>query len=242
MRGARGIDLSLYLRAFPLLVRHPQIMLAPLLASVAQIVLFLVMPGGTGILAAANSGLAGLFAQLISSFGLAVAIIVADSAWRYNKAPFDDAWDQARRRGGDILISALGVSFVTYVAGLVGGIIPVVGTIGLILVATFFMTYALPAAAIGGIPGSASLQISIERARAAIVPTLLVMVAYIVVFDLGRSIFELTIAPVLVEHTRYASDAALSILNALVQAPFGAYVALVLAKTYDDISYGRRLR
>jgi hypothetical protein len=239
LRRYRGIDVSLYLRAFPLLARHPQIMLAPFLAGLANIVLATLMPGGTGFLAAANSGLAGLFSVLISSFGLGVAIIVADSVWRYGRAPFRDAWEQARRKGGDIIMSAFGVSFVIYMAGLVGSVVPVVGPIGLILVATYFMIYALPAASIGGVPGFASLQSSIDRARAAVLPSIIVTIAYIVVYDLGRSVFEMTVVPALIGRGPFTSELSFSVLDALVQAPFAAYVALVLAKTYDDVSYGR---
>jgi hypothetical protein len=239
VRRIRSIDLGLYLRAFPLLVRHPQIMLGPFLAGLAQIALTAVMPGGTGFLAAANSGLEGLFATLISSFGLAIAIIVADAAWRYRQAPFKDAWEQARHKGGDIVMAAFGVSFVIYMASLVGSIIPIVGPIGLMLVATYFMIYALPAASIGGIPGFGSLQASIDRARAAVLPSILVTLAYILVYDLGRAVFEETVVPALLGVGPFTSEVTFSILNAVVQAPFAAYVALVLAKTYDDVSYGR---
>ncbi len=214
-------------------------MLGPFLAGLAQIALTAVMPGGTGFLAAANSGLEGLFATLISSFGLAIAIIVADAAWRYRQAPFKDAWEQARHKGGDIVMAAFGVSFVIYMASLVGSIIPIVGPIGLMLVATYFMIYALPAASIGGIPGFGSLQASIDRARAAVLPSILVTLAYILVYDLGRAVFEETVVPALLGVGPFTSEVTFSILNAVVQAPFAAYVALVLAKTYDDVSYGR---
>ena len=214
-------------------------MLGPLAAGLANIILATIMPGGTGFLSAANSGLASLFSTLISSFGLAIAIIVADSAWRYRRVPFGDAWEQARHKGGDIIMAAFGVSFVIFMAGLVGSILPFVGTIGLILVATYFMIYALPAAAIGGIPGFGSLQASIDRARVAVLPSILVTLAYILVYYLGRSAFEETIGLALAGKGPFTSELAFSVLNAFVQAPFAAYVALVLAKTYDDVSYGR---
>jgi hypothetical protein len=238
LRGARGLDLGTYGRAFYLLARHPQIMLGPLIAAIAVILLSFVLPAGTGFVGAANSGLAGLFEQLLRSFGLAVAIIVADSAWRYGRAPFDDALNTSRRRGGDILMSALGVSFVTYVASLAGSIVPVFGSLALYAVATYFMIYALPAAAIGGIPGFASLQISLERARAYVAPTLLVTLLYLLAFGVQILLLPL-LTPVFEANPALASGHIPSLISAFIQAPVGAYVGLMLAKTYENVSYGR---
>jgi hypothetical protein len=239
LRGVRGLDLGSYARAFYLLARFPQVMLGPLLAAVLQVLLFTVMPEGTGFLAAANSGLAGLFAQLLNSFGLGVAIIVADSAWRYNRAPFDDAWDQARRRGGEIVMAAFGVGFITYVASLAGSIVPGFGSLALFAVATFFMIYAIPAAAIGGIPGFGSLQVSLERARANVVPTLIVTALYLFAFAIVETLIVELLTPLASLHAGLQSGPVFSLIVAFIKAPVGAYVGLMLAKTYESISYGR---
>lgn len=239
MRGIRGLDLGAYGRAFYLLARHPQIMLGPLAAAVANVLISIVLPSGNGFVGAANSGLAGLFAQLITSFGLAVAIVVGDSAWRYGRAPFDDALDTARRRGGDILMAALGVSFITYVAQLAGSIVQVFGSLALGAVATYFMIYALPAAAIGGIPGFGSLQISLERARANVVPTLLLTALYFFAFLAVQLVLVPLLTPLLQAFPALASGHGVALIAALVQTPVAAYVALMLAKTYENVSYGR---
>ena len=237
MRNLGSVDLVAYLRAFVLLVRHPQIALGPLLAAIVGVLLLMLIPAdsGGGFLASANSGLAGLFAQLISSFGLSVALIVADAAWRRGRAPFDVAWEESVRKAGDILIAALGFTFVIYVAGLVGSIIPLFGTIVLALVALFFFIYTLPAAAIGGIPGSAALQVSLERARGAVVPTLLVTALYVLTFYVAP-----TVLSPLYFGTAFTSRVVPSLVDALVRAILSSYFALVLAKTYADISFGRR--
>jgi hypothetical protein len=239
VRGVRGLDIASYGRALFLLFRHPQIMLGPLLAAVATVLLSVILPSGEGFVGSANSGLSGLIDQLITSFGLAIAIVVSDSVWRYGRASFDDAWETARRRGGDILFAALGVSFVVYVAQLLGGIVPVYGPLAMFALATYFMIYALPAAAIGGIPGGASLQISVERARAYVVPTLLVTALYLFAFvAIGLFLIPL-LTPVLLAFPGLASGHAFALVLAVFQALFGGYVGLMLAKTYENVSYGR---
>jgi hypothetical protein len=235
------VDLLAFLRAFALLARNPQIALAPLLVAIVQVLLFMLIPAdsGAGFLATANSGLAGLFAQLLSSFGLAVALIVADAAWRRGRAPFDAAWEEAQRKAGDILIAALGFTFVIYVAQLVGSIIPLFGAIVLGLVALFFFIYALPAAAIGGVPGGAALQISLERARGAVLPTLLVTALYILTFFVAPTLIQAVLTPFSFGPA-FASRVVPSLIDALVRAILSSYFALILAKTYADISFGRR--
>ena len=215
MQKLGPVDLLAFLRAFALLARNPQIALAPLLVAIVQVLLFMLIPAdsGAGFLATANSGLAGLFAQLLSSFGLAKA--------------------------GDILIAALGFTFVIYVAQLVGSIIPLFGAIVLGLVALFFFIYALPAAAIGGVPGGAALQISLERARGAVLPTLLVTALYILTFFVAPTLIQAVLTPFSFGPA-FASRVVPSLIDALVRAILSSYFALILAKTYADISFGRR--
>ena len=108
MNGVGKVDLLAYVRAIPLLIRNPQIALAPLLAALAEVLLYMIVPMDGGFFGQANQGLAQIVAQLIASFGLAVAIIAADDAWRRGRAPFDDAYEQARRRAGDLIVAAIG--------------------------------------------------------------------------------------------------------------------------------------
>jgi len=241
VRKLGAVDIAAYGRAFVLLVRNPQIALAPLVAYVAQILLFMLFPAqlGAGFLSSANSGLAGLAAQLIGSFGLAVALIVASTVWRRGRAPFDDAWDEARRKAGDILFAALGFGFVVYIASLVGSFLGAYGTLALTLVAYYFFIYTMPAAAIGGVPGSAALNVSVERARRAPLPTLVVTAVYMLAFTFVPALAVQALSPILLGNSIFASGIASSLIVAVIKAIVSGYVALVLAKTYEDVSYRR---
>jgi len=250
LRALGGIDPGAYLRAFVLLVRNPQIVLAPLLAAVVNVLLGMLAPGDSaGFIGSANAGIAGLVAQLVASFGLAVALIVADGAWRRGRGSFDDAWDNARRRAGDILMAALGFNFVVYVAGLIGGFVGNAGTIVMSLVATYFFIYTLPAAAFGGVPGVAALQVSLERARSSVPPTLLVTVVYVGATLLLPILIFALVEPLVLAAlgsigphaaSPFVLDVVPRLVEAFISALVSGYVALVLAKTYADISYGRR--
>jgi len=238
---AGKVDLLAYVRAFGLFARNPQIALAPLLAAVAQVLLFMVMPAdaGGGFLGSANSSLAALAAQLIASFGLAVALIVAETAWRRGRAPFDDAWNDARRKLGSILLAAIGFNFIVYVAGLIGGLLGPIGAIVLTLLAYGFFIYTIPAAAIGGLPGAAALNGAFERAQRTVLATALVTALYIFAFTIAPTLIISGLSPVLLGTSIFASGVVLSLIVAVVKALITGYVALVLAKMYDDASYGR---
>ncbi|GAC1442126.1 MAG: hypothetical protein NVS3B17_08500 [Vulcanimicrobiaceae bacterium] len=243
MRSLRAgrIDLLAYVRAFGLLARNPQIALAPLLAAVAQILLFKLVPAeaGAGFLGSANSSIAGLLAQLMTSFGLAVALIVAETAWRRGRAPFDTAWDDARRKVGAIVFAAFGFNFIIYVAGLVGGFLGSIGAYAVEFVAFVFFVYTIPAAAIGGLPGSAALNAAFERAQRTVAATALVAAVYLFLIDFAPSLILRAIFPFMMTSAILMDGNVVSIVIAIVKSILAGYVALVLAKAYDDASYGR---
>jgi hypothetical protein len=240
VRSLGSVDLGAYARAFVLLARNPQIVLAPLLAALANVLLFMLMPSSSaGFIGSINTGLSGLIAQLITAFGMGVALIVADAAWRRGRAPFDEAWDEARRKAGDILIAALGFSFIIYVAALIGSFIPF-GSIVLALVALYFFIYTLPAAAIGGIPGGAALQVSLERARGAVLATLLITALYLFANFVAPTLILLALQPLYSVSPALATGVVSSLISAAITAVITAYVALVLAKTYADVTFTRR--
>lgn len=241
-RSTPPVDFTIYFKALGLLVRNPTICLAPLLAGVVNILLFRVSPasGGSGLLGGATSSIVGLIAQLVDWFGLAVAIVVASLAWRRGRTSFDDAWDQSRARAGDIVFASLGFGFVIYLAGLVGSYIGFFGSLAITLVAYFAFVYTLPAAAIGGTPGGAALNASLEIAKRAPLPTLVVTVVYFLAFSYVPTLVVQALQPVLVGDSIFASGVVSSLLVALITAIVSGYVALVLAKTFEDLSYGRR--
>ncbi len=241
MQRLGKLDATAYLRAFVQLFRHPQIALGPILASLAVVLLLRVFPAdaGAGFLGSANASIVGLVGQLIDSFGLAVALEVADAAWRRGPAPFSEAWEESRRKAGDILLAAIGFGFVTYVAGVIGSFVPLIGPLVLMLLAYFFFIYTLPAAAIGGVPGGGALQISFERARGAPLPTFVVTAVYLFAFFVVPMLIVNALAPFLVQSGAFSSGVGVSLVVGIIKALASAYVALVLAKTYADVSYGR---
>jgi len=217
-------------------------MIAPLLAALAQVALFMVLPpsGNGGLLGIVNNSLAGLIATLLNGFGLAVALIGADAAWRRGRAPFDEAWDEARTKVSDILIATIGFNFALFVASYVGNMVfSFIGALVLWAVALFFCIYALPAASIGGIPGGASLQVSLDRARSAPLPTIVVCVVYALTYYVLRNILDTYVREFLIGLNVPSSTAVSSLVVALIQAILAGYVALVLSKAYNDVSYRR---
>jgi hypothetical protein len=239
------VDLSPFALGFVKLVRFPQIAAGPLLAAILAELLIGAFAGGSGALGASSLGLAGLIAQLINSFGYALAVICADAAWRRDRAPLDEAWNEASKKAGDILIAALGFQFCIWVAGLIASMLlgALVGGLGVqiaILLATYFLIYTIPAAAIGGIPGGASIQISIERARANPIETLAVVVAYWLLTTIAPSFLAEQLTALLIPLLR---EVAVTISSVILIAMYGlcyAYLAVVIAKVYAGISFGRR--
>jgi hypothetical protein len=115
-----------------------------------------------------------------------------------------------------------------------------IGPFALILeaLAAGFLIYTLPAAAIGGIPGGAALQISVDRARANPAATFTLTVISIAVYY-GITVFAA--APLSAElYLATGSVIASTVGTALVDALALGYIATILAKIYSDLSYGRR--
>ena len=239
MRGTAGVDLLAYVRAVPLLVRNPQLVLAPLLAAVAQVLLLMLVPADGGALGYFGASIVSLVAQLIGAFGFAVAIIGADHAWRRGRAPFEDAYTDARRRAVDIFIAAIGYAFLVAIAGMVGTTFGGPGAIVLTIAAAVLCIFMLPAAAIGGIPGGATLQVSAERVRAAPVAAILVAIVYFLGTTYMPPVLIAALEPLRFGSSILSSGPVSSLAVAIFKAIATAYVALVLAKTYEDASFSR---
>ncbi|MBC5810677.1 MAG: hypothetical protein GIW95_07490 [Candidatus Eremiobacteraeota bacterium] len=247
MRRAAAVDPADYLRAVGLLFKHPAIALGPLAASFVLIFSGFAMPAGGGLFSILNGMVASLFAILINSLGLSFALVAADYAWRYDRVNLSESWETVRRRIGDIFMAGLGVAFVTYFASYLGSVFGSIGLPGFALIGTlllgaavaFFLIYAMPAAAIGGVPGGAALNASVERARSAPLPTLVLLVVYYVTYFAAQPIVSMFAGNLLLGFgVRETALLAMAVLL-VVQSVFGAYYALVLAKTYNGISYRR---
>src|ERR1700730_6678333 len=123
MRRAPGAGPGpgVYAAAVPLLLRNPSIIVIPLLMAVIGVLVGLALaPSSGGIAGGLTAGLGGFLVILLELFGLGAACVIADDAWRHGRASFDDGWNEARRRGGEILFAALGMTFVFLVAQYAG--------------------------------------------------------------------------------------------------------------------------
>ena len=233
-----GIDLSIFPRAVLLLVRNPSIILPPLLTSMVGVLMARVLTPGVVDPAGLTTGLGGLIVILIELFGLGAACVIADDAWRHGRASFDDGWTEARRRGGDILVAAIGIAFILavaqYTALLIGPF-----SLALTAAAIYFLIWTIPAASVGGIPGGAAIQVSIERVRANPLPAALVAVVAVAVAFFVPA-YATAIVDALVFSYAVGTSLISALIGALIRSIAFAYVALVITKTYTDTAFSRR--
>jgi hypothetical protein len=240
MRRAQGpeVDLSVYAKAVPLLLRNPAIVVVPLLMAVIGVLVRLMMvPYGGDALGGIAVQLASFVVTLLEMFGLGAACIMADDAWRHGRASFEKDWAEARNRSGDILFAALGITLLLAVAQYAGALLgPLV--IALMVAVVVFTIWAIPAAAIGGVPGGASIQASIDRVRSAPLPAVIAAIVAVALVAIGAPVLSGYLAawiPAL-----RASIIAELLVNALLQGIAVGYVALVISKTYADAAFGTR--
>jgi hypothetical protein len=240
MRRAQGpdVDLSVYAKAVPLLVRNPAIIVVPLLMAVIGVFLQLTMMTsyGGGAMAGLTGQLALFIRILLELFGLGAACIIADDAWRHGRASFEKGWAEARIRGGDILFAALGFTLLLSVANYAGSLLGPLA-LALMVLVVVFLIWTIPAAAIGGVPGGAAIQASIDRVRAAPLPAVIAAIASVLLLWIGVPILSISVSdwvPLL-----HASIIA-NLVSALLQGIAVCYVALILTKTYTDAAFGTR--
>lgn len=227
-RSGRGIDGSLYLRAFPLLLKNPIVIVPPLVAALLGVLISSFSGSLTDPLGGFGAGLLQFLTFLVDMFLFGVSLIIAETVWRRGRATFDAAWTEAQEKAVSILFAAVGFQFVIYAAALVGGSL---GTFGYLLaaVAIYFLIYTIPAAAIGGIPGAAALSASIERVKDNyLAAALLCVVSLLLYFYLDFRVTELLFA--------YVGSAAW-IGQVVVKSVVIGYLAFVFAKQYDQVAF-----
>jgi hypothetical protein len=228
------IDLSIYVRALGVFARNPTVIVMPLLVGVIGVLLAQVtgFTGGDSL----TGGLASFILLLLQLFALGVSVIIADAGWRRGVASFDEAWQDARRKAGDIIFAAFGFTFVLQIAQLAGSMI---GALGIVLtaVAVYGLIFAIPAAAIGGVPGGAAINASVERVKAAPLTAAVLAVVTIVLMLYFNAYVGVWIATAI---DRAIGPSILgSVLNALVNAIATGYVATVMAKVYSEVAFSR---
>lgn len=235
----RGVDLRPYGSAVVLLLRNPAIVVVPLLALVVGVLIGeVIAPSGRGLVGTLTASIAQLIAILFAMAGLGSACIMGDEAWRRGHASFDSAWVETQRKAGEILNAAIGVTFVVFIAQYAGALIPGVGLI-LIALAVYFLIWAIPAAAVGGIPGGAAIQVSIDRVRSAPLASAIATVVTLLFIFYLAPLAAGALTGALAGGVLYASPIVTALIGAVLQAIAVAYVALVLTKIYTDIAFTR---
>jgi len=231
MKASRErIDFLVYLRAFGVFARNPTVIVLPLVAGIAGVLVGQVsdLTGG-GML----QSLTTFLLLLLQLFALGVSIIIGDAGWRRGAASFDDAWQDARRKGRDILFAAFGFTFVLSIAQYASTVVGAAIGIVLLAIAAYGLIYTIAAASIGGIPGGAAIGVSIERVKSApMAAALLTAVSLVLLFYVGGFIDQWAFAALGVTSPLIAS-----LLGALLQAILTGYIAIVMAKVYSDVSF-----
>ena len=234
-----GLDLSVYAKAVPLLLRNPAIVVVPVLMAVIGVFLQLTMLSsyGGGALGTLTGQLASFIVILLELFGLGAACVIADDAWRHGRASFEQGWAEARNRGGDILFASLGFTLLLSVAQYAGSLLGPLA-IALMVAVIVFLIWTIPAAAVGGVPGGAAIQVSIDRVRGAPLPAVIAAVVAVALLAIGvpfLSVYLSSAIPLL--HGNLIVNL---LVSALLQGIAVAYVALILTKTYTEAAFGTR--
>jgi hypothetical protein len=218
-----------YFEAVPLYARNLGVIFFPLVAAAIGVGLTYVEGPLLNPIGGAGGGLIGFIMQVVYGFAFGVAVIFADDAWRHGRANLRAAWETARRKAGDILLAVIGFLFLTFVAGMIGGVLGPFGSLALTVVTVWAFIYAIPAAAIGGMPAGAVFSASLQAARRHPIATaVLAVVSYGVWIGL----------------TQYALAAVGAYLGAgydvaqlLLTAVALGYIALIVTRQYADFAF-----
>jgi hypothetical protein len=237
MRNRREhIDLLVYVRALGVLARNPTAIVVPLLVAVIGVFVGQISAAsGGGVVEGLTGGITAFVMQLLGLFALGVAIIIGDAGWRRGFTRFDDAWQDARRKSGDILFAAFGFTFVLTIAQYAAGLIGSVGIV-LIALAVYGLVYTIAASAIGGVPGNASITVSIERVKSAPLTAAILTVVAVVLLLFFRAYVGIFIDTWLAD-TVGSSELIGELIDAFIQAILTGYLGVVMAKVYSDVSF-----
>ncbi len=224
----------LYVKALGVYAGNLGVLLAPLVAAAIALGLEYAQGPLFNPIGGAGDPIIGFIIQIIQGFAFAFAVIFADDAWRHGRAGLRAAWEQTRRRAGDIFIAVIGFFFLIYVAQLIGGIIggivrvPYI-SLALGALAVWAFIYAIPAAAIGGIPAGGAFSRSLQSARRYPLSTaILVIVSLLVYYYVGMIVPD-KLGPYL----GIGYDVARILLTAIALG----YVALIVARQYTNLAF-----
>ncbi|HEY2474316.1 MAG TPA: hypothetical protein VGI19_05885 [Candidatus Cybelea sp.] len=228
----RSIDIAMYARAVPLLLRHPTVFVMPLLAAVVDLLIQQIAPYFTDAMGGLGNFIFVIVTQLVYGFCFGVAVIGANNVWRGRRATFDEAWEEARQKAGSILIATIGFYFLLWAAQYIGEFLGAGGLIGVILelVVAFFLIYTIPAAAIGGMPGNLAIGASFRAVRENLLGAALLAIIFVVLWNLVPNMLltRLGTGLNLIEY---------QLIGAAIKAIVLAYLAFPFAKQYDDVAF-----
>lgn len=231
MRGQPRVDIAMYAKAVPLLVRHPSIFVMPLLAAVVDLLVTQITPFFTDAAGGAGSFLFGIIINCAYGFCFGVAVIAANNVWRARRATFDEAWEEGRQKAGGILIATIGFYFLIYVAQYAGSLFgSAVLQIVLQLVVAFLLIYTIPAAAIGGMPGNLAIGASFRAVRQSVLGAAILAAVFVLLWILLPSFAVAHLGPGL-------GLLGYELVLAAVKAIVLAYLAFPFAKQYDDVAF-----
>jgi len=219
----------MYAQSIVLIVRHPSIFVMPLLAAVVELLLVQLSYLFTDPTGGAGSGIFQLLVQLVYLWAFGITIIQASNVWRGRRGAFDEAWVEGRAKFGAIAIAAIGFQFIVWAASYIGSFF---GALGLALgaVAAFFLIYTIPAAAIGGMPGSLALSASIRAVRAQPIASFILALVFVAIWLIGVPLA----LPYLLVHL---PAGAWSFVSAGARALALGYLAFPFAKQYDEVAF-----
>jgi hypothetical protein len=219
----------MYVRALPLFARNLGVLFPPLVA--ALIALGLNYFGGWFFAASGGAGapLIGFVVMVLYGFAFGISVIFADDAWRHERAHLVPAWENARRKAGNIFIAVIGFLFLVWIARTIGGmILGNVASLALGALAVWAFIYTIPAGAIGGTPGSAALSASLQGAKREPAATAVLVIVSLVVWA-GLTVYATEYLP----FYGIGYDIAAALLKAIALG----YIALVVARQYSDLAF-----
>jgi hypothetical protein len=228
-RQVPAVDLAMYVQAIPAFFKHPSILACPLLAAVMAILInAAIAPLLTNAIGGMGAGLFGILVQLVYLWAFGIAIIQASHIWRGRRGSFDEAWEEGRTKFGGIVLAAIGFQFVVWAAGYIGSFF---GGFGVLLgvVAAFFLIYTMPAAAIGGMPGSLAISASIRAVRANWAGSIVLALVFVALWIFLPYYLQYLIGTL--------PSLYYSLVSAVIEAIILGYMAFPFAKQYDDVAF-----
>ncbi len=229
------IDFTIYLRAIAMLLRAPSVLVAPALGAIAALILDQLAGVLTNPLGGAGAGIFTWIANVLFSFAFGMAIIQADYIERGLRGTFDNAWQETRRKAGGIILAAIGFWFLYWIAGYIGAMLgSLTLQLAFSLIAAFFLIYTIPAAAIGGLPGSLAIGGSIRAVRDSVLGSAILAIAFVLIFYLAPQF-----AAAYITRAFTLGHVEGVLIWAALEAIALGYLAFPFAKQYAGVAFRR---